>query len=95
MPMAPAGEGMVDAAPSAPIAAEGAAPAIPAELVRVRVISSSHGHQIDAIVSLAADELEGAVAAGWADLNPVAIAEAERLNDLREVHKDLDKRLAL
>lgn len=46
---------------------------------KVRVIADHPGHAINAVLTLPADEAGEAVAAGWADDSPAAVAYAESI----------------
>ena len=67
------------AASAAPIAS-----AEPVAIVAVRVISASHGHEVDDVLHLAANEAVEAERLAWGDASPAAIAEAERLRSIGE-----------
>lgn len=64
-------------APAAPSASS-----TEAELVAVRVISGSHGHEVDDVLHLTADEAVEAERLAWGDASPAAVAEAQRLRSI-------------
>lgn len=97
-------------APSAPAAAEAStSPALPpsaaspppksepnlSDMVEVRVISSSHGHVVDAIERVPADQVAEAQRLGWADPDPAAVTEAKRLVGLDRLNQGFNRGLEL
>lgn len=44
--------------------------------VEVRILAARDGHAVDSVVRLSAAEAESAVANGWADADPAAVAFA-------------------
>lgn len=51
----------------------------PAGAVKVRVIADHADHKINDVVTMTADDAKTAVAAGWADADPAAVAYAESI----------------
>jgi membrane protein involved in colicin uptake len=49
------------------------------KFTKARVISDHGEHRVDDVVKLAAEDLKAAVAGGWADPHPSAVAHAEGL----------------
>ena len=54
-------------------------PKAAADLVEVRVIAFNGEHPVNSVISLPADEAAAAVAGGWADDHPSAVAYAKSL----------------
>lgn len=62
-------------------AAEKAAAEKAPKFTKARVIADHGDHKVNDVVKLDAADLKAAVAAGWADPHPSAVAYAESLDD--------------
>lgn len=99
----PAAEQVTDAAPIAgEVEPPASTPPSPvqkdgddAELIPVRVISSSHGHTIDAVELIPRNLVEEATRLGWADPDPAAVAEATRLAGLDRLNQGFNRGVEL
>lgn len=64
---------------AAPIVSAGPVAPVAPITVAVRVVSASHGHDVDKVLHLAEGEAAEAKRLGWGDPSPAAVAEAKRL----------------